>query len=167
LYYIVTMNKLILLAILLAVTVAGHAQVKKISIAYDSARLGKQRQMALSKHYNLAVKEKKNILVLPTATTNREQEVIYLGKIGGKEVYRVDLPAVVSKYIGETEKNLLSAFEKAAANNAILFFDEADTLFGKTTEPAKVAKRIQVLAKEKNVLAVFWCEDDCREWIKR
>jgi SpoVK/Ycf46/Vps4 family AAA+-type ATPase len=47
---------------------------------------------------------------------------------------RVDLSAVVSKYIGETEKNLRKLFAKAAATGAILFFDEADALFGKRTE---------------------------------
>lgn len=47
---------------------------------------------------------------------------------------RVELSAVVSKYIGETEKNLRKLFAKAAATGAILFFDEADALFGKRTE---------------------------------
>jgi SpoVK/Ycf46/Vps4 family AAA+-type ATPase len=46
----------------------------------------------------------------------------------------VDLSAVVSKYIGETEKNLHRIFEQAQASNAILFFDEADALFGKRTD---------------------------------
>jgi SpoVK/Ycf46/Vps4 family AAA+-type ATPase len=45
----------------------------------------------------------------------------------------VDLSAVVSKYIGETEKNLDRLFKKAADNHAVLFFDEADALFGKRT----------------------------------
>lgn len=49
-------------------------------------------------------------------------------------LYRVDLAAVVSKYIGETEKNLHRLFATAEAVNGILFFDEADALFGKRTE---------------------------------
>jgi hypothetical protein len=52
----------------------------------------------------------------------------------GLELYKVDLSGVVSKYIGETEKNLAKIFREAAAANAILFFDEADALFGKRTE---------------------------------
>ncbi|MGH6871398.1 MAG: ATP-binding protein [Rhizomicrobium sp.] len=50
------------------------------------------------------------------------------------DLYRIDLSAVVSKYIGETEKNLRKLFDAAEDGGAILFFDEADALFGKRTE---------------------------------
>ena len=50
------------------------------------------------------------------------------------DLYRIDLAGVVSKYIGETEKNLRRVFEAAERSGAILFFDEADTLFGTRTE---------------------------------
>jgi AAA+ superfamily predicted ATPase len=50
------------------------------------------------------------------------------------DLYRIDLSQVVSKYIGETEKNLHQIFLEAQAGNAILFFDEADALFGKRSE---------------------------------
>lgn len=56
-----------------------------------------------------------------------------LGKYTGKDVYRVDLSMVVSKYIGETEKNLSKLFDKAINKDWILFFDEADAIFGKRT----------------------------------
>ena len=49
-------------------------------------------------------------------------------------LYRIDLSAVVSKYIGETEKNLRRLFDAAEQGGAILFFDEADALFGKRSE---------------------------------
>lgn len=52
----------------------------------------------------------------------------------GLVLYRIDLSAVVSKYIGETEKNLNTIFTEAQSSNAILFFDEADALFGKRSE---------------------------------
>ena len=52
----------------------------------------------------------------------------------GLVLYKIDLSAVVSKYIGETEKNLGKIFGEARASNAILFFDEADALFGKRSE---------------------------------
>ncbi len=52
----------------------------------------------------------------------------------GKNLYRVDLGAVVSKYIGETEKNLRRIFAAANSSGAVLFFDEAEALFGKHTE---------------------------------
>jgi ATP-dependent 26S proteasome regulatory subunit len=50
------------------------------------------------------------------------------------DLYRIDLASVVSKYIGETEKNLERVFAEAERTNAVLFFDEADALFGKRTE---------------------------------
>src|SRR5207248_4941858 len=52
----------------------------------------------------------------------------------GLDLYRIDLSGVVSKYIGETEKNLDRIFRAAHCSNAILFFDEADALFGKRSE---------------------------------
>lgn len=57
-----------------------------------------------------------------------------LGKYTDREVYRIDLSTVVSKYIGETEKNLSKLFDKAQYKNWILFFDEADAIFGKRTQ---------------------------------
>jgi ATP-dependent 26S proteasome regulatory subunit len=52
----------------------------------------------------------------------------------GLDLYKIDLSTVVSKYIGETEKNLERIFAEAESSNAILFFDEADALFGKRSE---------------------------------
>jgi SpoVK/Ycf46/Vps4 family AAA+-type ATPase len=51
-----------------------------------------------------------------------------------RELYSIDLNQVISKYIGETEKNLTTLFSAAEAADVILFFDEADALFGKRTE---------------------------------
>jgi SpoVK/Ycf46/Vps4 family AAA+-type ATPase len=50
------------------------------------------------------------------------------------DLYKIDLSVVISKYIGETEKNLAQIFNEAETANAILFFDEADALFGKRSE---------------------------------
>ncbi len=52
----------------------------------------------------------------------------------GSNIYRVDLSNVVSKYIGETEKNLDRVFDAAERSGAVLYFDEADALFGKRSE---------------------------------
>ncbi len=57
-----------------------------------------------------------------------------LGKSTGLDVYKIDLSMVVSKFIGETEKNLGNIFDQAQNKNWILFFDEADALFGKRTQ---------------------------------
>jgi AAA+ superfamily predicted ATPase len=66
--------------------------------------------------------------------TGKTLTVTLLGKASGREVYRVDLSMIVSKYIGETEKNLSKIFDIAAHKDWILFFDEADALFGKRTQ---------------------------------
>ena len=65
--------------------------------------------------------------------TGKTLTVSLLGKEFNKDVYRIDLSQVVSKYIGETEKNLEKVFSKAENKDWILFFDEADALFGKRT----------------------------------
>ncbi|MCY1295776.1 ATP-dependent zinc metalloprotease FtsH [compost metagenome] len=65
--------------------------------------------------------------------TGKTLTATLLGKATSREVYRVDLSSVVSKYIGETEKNLAALFDQARNREWILFFDEADALFGKRT----------------------------------
>lgn len=65
--------------------------------------------------------------------TGKTMTACLLGKYTGRDVFRIDLSMVVSKYIGETEKNLSKLFDKAANKDWILFFDEADSIFGKRT----------------------------------
>ncbi len=65
--------------------------------------------------------------------TGKSLTAALLGKLFNLDAYRVDLSMVISKYIGETEKNLEKVFKKAENKNWILFFDEADALFGKRT----------------------------------
>lgn len=66
--------------------------------------------------------------------TGKTMSAMVLAKEMDSELYRVDLSRVVSKYIGETEKNLSEIFDQAKLSGAILFFDEADALFGKRSE---------------------------------
>jgi hypothetical protein len=65
--------------------------------------------------------------------TGKTLTAMLLGKYTGKDVFRIDLSMVVSKFIGETEKNLSQLFSRAENKNWILFFDEADALFSKRT----------------------------------
>lgn len=65
--------------------------------------------------------------------TGKTLAATLLGKKNNMDVYRMDLSMIVSKYIGETEKNLAKIFDMAENRNWILFFDEADALFGKRT----------------------------------
>ncbi|UXX77743.1 ATP-binding protein [Reichenbachiella carrageenanivorans] len=66
--------------------------------------------------------------------TGKTMTVSVMGKALDIDVYSIDLSRVVSKYIGETEKNLEKIFERLEGKRCILFFDEADALFGKRTE---------------------------------
>jgi SpoVK/Ycf46/Vps4 family AAA+-type ATPase len=66
--------------------------------------------------------------------TGKTMAAEVLAKHLNLDLYRVDLAGVVSKYIGETEKNLRQVFDAAEESGAILFFDEADALFGKRSE---------------------------------
>lgn len=80
----------------------------------------------------ISTKDRQPILITGPAT-ERAELAAALGKEAGLPVYRVDLSTIVSAYIGETEKNLATVFKEAEGKNAILFFDEADALFGKRT----------------------------------
>jgi hypothetical protein len=73
--------------------------------------------------------------------TGKTLTAALLGKVTHREVYRVDLSMVVSKYIGETEKNLAGLFDQAACRDWILFFDEADALFGKRSQASSANDR--------------------------
>jgi ATPase family associated with various cellular activities (AAA)/Winged helix domain, variant len=68
------------------------------------------------------------------AGTGKTTAAAVLGRAAGVPVYRIDLSSVISKYIGETEKNLGGIFDRAEARDWILFFDEADALFGRRGE---------------------------------
>ena len=66
--------------------------------------------------------------------TGKTLTATLIGAKVGMDVYRIDLSQVISKYIGETEKNLSNIFDQAEHRNWILFFDEADSLFGARTQ---------------------------------
>jgi len=68
----------------------------------------------------------------PTAA--RHEAVQQFAAALGRNLLRIDLASLVSQYIGETEKNLHQLFSRAEQQNAILFFDEADALFGRRTD---------------------------------
>jgi hypothetical protein len=74
------------------------------------------------------------ILFSGPSGTGKTMTAALIGERIGLDVYRIDLAAIVSKYIGETEKNLDRIFDCAHRSNCILFFDEADALFGKRSE---------------------------------
>ncbi len=73
--------------------------------------------------------------------TGKSMAAAILGKSTNRQVYRIDLSMTVSKYIGETEKNLAKVFDQAQNHDWILFFDEADSLFGKRTQVSSANDR--------------------------
>ena len=75
-----------------------------------------------------------NVLFSGPSGTGKTMAAEILAHELGLELYKIDLSGIVSKYIGETEKNLSRIFAEAETSNAILFFDEADSLFGKRSE---------------------------------
>ena len=90
------------------------------TLLYDWKMLGK-------------IKSGYRVLFYGPPGTGKTLTASLLGKYTGKDVYKIDLSMMVSKFIGETEKNLANLFTKAENKNWILFFDEADALFGKRT----------------------------------
>ncbi len=75
-----------------------------------------------------------NVLFAGPPGTGKTMAAEVLATDLGLELYKIDLSGVVSKYIGETEKNLEKIFHEGQTSNAMLFFDEADSLFGKRSE---------------------------------
>jgi SpoVK/Ycf46/Vps4 family AAA+-type ATPase len=100
------------------------AYVKHYHTVYDGWGFG--RRVSLGKGLN--------VLFAGPSGTGKTMAADIMANELGLDLYKVDLSAIVSKYIGETEKNLDRIFREGKATNAILFFDEADALFGKRSE---------------------------------
>jgi len=101
-----------------------YRQVTHRSLVYE--KWGFEDKVALGKGLNV-------IFAGPSGTGKTMSAGIIAGELR-MDLYKIDLSTVVSKYIGETEKNLERIFTEAGESNAILFFDEADSLFGKRSE---------------------------------
>jgi AAA+ superfamily predicted ATPase len=98
--------------------------VKHRVLVYE--KWGFDRKLSLGKGLNI-------LFAGPPGTGKTMAAEIMAGELG-LDLYKIDLSSLVSKYIGETEKNLARIFSEAETSNAILFFDEADALFGKRSE---------------------------------
>ncbi len=101
-----------------------HDQLRYRALVYGT--WGFDRRLALGKGLN--------VLFTGPSGTGKTMAADVLSGALGLDLYRIDLSSVVSKYVGETEKNLARVFAEAATSNAVLFFDEADALFGKRTQ---------------------------------
>ena len=101
----------------------------KSSVRLPAKDLAQVRTIAAKA--NGLVRSKRKALLF--SGTNAAAAAAAMAKQLRRGLYRIDLAAVTSKYIGETEKNLERAFAAAEAAGAILLVDEADALFGKRT----------------------------------
>ncbi len=103
-------------------------EIRSIEDWYNSSRI-------LMEDWDMQKKLKPGFRVLfyGEPGTGKTLAASLLGKYTGRPVFRVDVSMLVSKYIGETEKHLAKLFDKAENKNWILFFDEADAIFGKRT----------------------------------
>jgi len=97
-------------------------------LIFDIVNIAGDRKNQLSKGKGVRV-----LMTAPGGTNKLFAAKVIANRLGAP-LYRIDLAAVVNKYIGETEKNLGKVFEKSEYKDVILFFDEADALFGKRTE---------------------------------
>ncbi|WP_309641291.1 ATP-binding protein [Flavobacterium sp.] len=107
-------------------TVATQIHQIKLWISHSKTLMG---DWGLGKHIAPGFRS----LFYGPSGTGKTLTATLLGKEFDRQVYRIDLSQVVSKYIGETEKNLEKIFNQAEHKNWILLFDEADALFGKRT----------------------------------
>lgn len=89
------------------------------------------KEIMVDQNLKRFLKQGYRVLFYGPPGTGKTMTAAILGNEAGLDVYQVDLSSVVSKYIGETEKNLAALFNMAENKRWILFFDEADALFGK------------------------------------
>ena len=83
---------------------------------------------------NGKISEVSPVLFYGTQVAEQRSAAALIGSLAQQATYRVDLSKIVSKYIGETEKQLAALFDTAEKKDWILFFDEAEALFGKRTD---------------------------------
>ncbi len=120
----------------LVVPLALRDQLEHV-LAWQHGRRTILEDWGLGRHFGRGFK----VLFYGPPGTGKTLTATLLGQRTGLDVYRVDLSMVVSKYIGETEKNLGLIFDMASERDWVLFFDEADALFGNRTSGATANDR--------------------------
>jgi SpoVK/Ycf46/Vps4 family AAA+-type ATPase len=117
----------------------SYSNILKIPLAASPSIISKEvtrKIFALKDNAGLPLVENRKplrLLLNGTISSINKNVPLILSSLYKKDIYRIDLSQVTSKYIGETEKNLDGIFNRAEQKEWILFFDEADALFGKRT----------------------------------
>ena len=120
----------------------SYCSIIKIPLAASDSNVSEastEKIFALKNNAGVSIVENRMPLRLLLNETNvnpNENVPLILSSLYKKEIYRVDLSQLANNYIGETEKKLDEIFQAAQQNDWILFFDEADALFGKRTQVA-------------------------------
>lgn len=104
------------------------------NISLPSRQLTQLKEIYKQAKYHLSIGKGLTVMFVGPSGTGKTMAAKILANHLKLGLYRIDPASVVSKYIGETEKNLSKIFQEAEQCNYILFFDEADTLFGKRSE---------------------------------
>jgi SpoVK/Ycf46/Vps4 family AAA+-type ATPase len=114
---------------------AAYRQKTTEGHSWESLNVGEETLVELKSIAEQAQSGKRGAALFygPSGTGKTMAAAVFARELG-LELYKVDLSSIVSKYIGETEKNLSKIFEERSKASAVLFFDEADALFGKRTE---------------------------------
>ena len=118
----------------------SYSNIIKIPLAPPSSIVSETvTKKLISIKNNAGVSLVENRMPLRLLLNNRDGEMnqkipLILSSMYKKDIYRIDLSQLTSKYIGETEKNLDEVFKRAEEKDWILFFDEVDALFGKRTD---------------------------------
>jgi uncharacterized protein (DUF1778 family) len=115
----------------LVVTAELRAELKSLVVR---CRMREQFQQSLGLCIQSRYRPSVRALFVGPSGTGKTLAVAWLATRLGMPLYRVDLSAITSKYIGETEKNLSQLLARAEQNEVLLLFDEADSLFGKRTD---------------------------------
>ena len=124
---------LILFPVLIkAQPVDGSKFLKYIPVTTDSG-ISSISKKNLQKLGTIPATAGQLLLLVGQSHVAKQASILWLAKKWNRNIYRVEFSQVISKYIGETEKNLDAVFEDARVKGNILFFDEGDELFGKRT----------------------------------
>ena len=147
------------------------ARFIKVNAADSQLRIKETVKSQLLKEIGTKKKQTAGSMMRLVLTGTGKESILtgrWLAARQSKDLYVIELSAVVSKYIGETEKNLARLFDRAEGMNCILLFDEADALFGQRTDSnedkekkAALTYFLERMSKYKGIILISCSGTDC------